>query len=765
MNRLVERSKRRLLKILPGDEAIQGNSGTSSQRPGQAAPSNVAAIDTTPSQITTTTVSQVIEGDPSTISSKTLWEKAVENVRATKAWQDYCKALRKKNIQVPGETSAGSIADAKTLSEITKTAQQIQDIKAKWSLDIGGRTVEVRDLCDKVLNGLKAIKDLGTAATSLNPYASTAWGIVQFLISGPINHRETSKLCWEELPRILGLISRYQTFEAIYEQQDISKSKDLLEISLIELYTSLLKYQITIVIFTLSRSRVLKGYTKRKSDSEVQSILDDIEKQEATIGKIERDIDREIETGNWKRQFEASAEIKFALERLDDLLRWSIANLNTISQRATNKDYDELLDWISPIKYENTHNKTTKTPLSGTGLWLIDHASYTTWKSSRISSTLWLHGFMGSGKSCLAHTVIEDLQERVRASEDELFAYFYCDGTDSKGSEEIASSASILRALLKQISHSRERDESVKSILEDMHEQKKHKADLSEEHAFHIIETLMKKFTIMVILLDGLDECPIDVQRNLLRRFRQIFQTSGVIVKFFISSRHTLLIEQQLLLDFRTRQINIADNNRADISRLVREKVTQAASDPTLGLQHLYVKGVYTQTRAVIEKLEENASGMFRWIQLSLAYLHASITFREMSERLTRLERLTSLFDLYDELYNGMLRDRSQEQKIAIELLLTFVLYGKSRCGEHLLHRKTFLSLDGIDLPIAEAIAFVTSGSNGEGPRMTDLYSVQELWSLCPTFVLLDGHSPEERSSMTLSGKQLPNLWLNAIVC
>jgi hypothetical protein len=39
--------------------------------------------------------------------------------------------------------------------------------------------------------------------------------------------------------------------------------------------------------------------------------------------------------------------------------------------------------------------------LPGTGQWLLSDIAFETWKNESVSSLLWLHGMIGSGKSKL----------------------------------------------------------------------------------------------------------------------------------------------------------------------------------------------------------------------------------------------------------------------------------------------------------------------------------------------------------------------------
>lgn len=61
----------------------------------------------------------------------------------------------------------------------------------------------------------------------------------------------------------------------------------------------------------------------------------------------------------------------------------------------------EILQWISPIPYEQHHNQAKEDIMSGTGLWFLDDDRLLEWRGSSASSIMWLRGIAGSGKSKL----------------------------------------------------------------------------------------------------------------------------------------------------------------------------------------------------------------------------------------------------------------------------------------------------------------------------------------------------------------------------
>lgn len=62
-----------------------------------------------------------------------------------------------------------------------------------------------------------------------------------------------------------------------------------------------------------------------------------------------------------------------------------------------------ILKWLSPLDYSTYHNSYFNRVLVGTGQWLLHDKRYLDWKTSTSSSILWLHGSIGTGKSCLTY--------------------------------------------------------------------------------------------------------------------------------------------------------------------------------------------------------------------------------------------------------------------------------------------------------------------------------------------------------------------------
>lgn len=642
------------------------------------------------------------------VSTSEIWGKAIKQVQSSDPWKGFCSALKLDPLQ--------AATDVDTPGKLAKLVADVQECasKAQATLPAGRKTIALREVFEKVTSSLLAIKDFGTAAATFNPYASLAWSGVLFFIQAAHNSYEIRRECWENLPKMIDLVVKYQTFENVYSLSDLTLSKDVIEGALLKLYVSILQFQVAVVNYSKSRRQQIKATFQPIEKSIPRKILNEIQNNEAEVARLQTLADRElIELEN--------KDIRQALERLHDHVSSDMASL---CQHISRKRREAILKWISPIKYENAHNRDEKTAMVDTGGWLISSERYESWQGSPVPSTFWLYGFMGSGKSCLTHVVIEDMKKHVNVDEKRMLAYFYCDGTSVESAAEIADSTMVLRCLLKQLCEPVD-PSSLSTSLIQAYDELHLKADLPRQRCLQLIIELVSNYSDTTIILDGLDECPAEVQRSLGDSLFQISEHAAGLVRIFISSRRTPEIED-ILLRFNATQVNVAHHNRRDIAHLVKEEVSKAATTP--GLRKLYVRDEVSQEQAVVQKLLEGAQGMFRWVRMSLDYLNRSRNFGELGRRLDQLSRANGLFDVYDLIYDEMMRDREEDDQDlqAIITLLTYLMYGQQldrKFGVYLFHQD-----------VLHLVSFaVTRKLGGNGS-----YSADELVALCPSLLSLE---------------------------
>lgn len=118
------------------------------------------------------------------------------------------------------------------------------------------------------------------------------------------------------------------------------------------------------------------------------------------------------------------------------------------------------------------------------------------------------------------------------------------------------------------------------------------------------MSNLLEHYKHPVIVLDALDECPKGSRGLILSDLLSILKISKYPVKVFISSRHSLEIEDRLQ-NFQNVSIEAKDNAE-DIENYVKSALTRRIEDRELLRGHVSI-----ELRQCIEKvLQRDANGM-----------------------------------------------------------------------------------------------------------------------------------------------------------
>ena len=188
----------------------------------------------------------------------------------------------------------------------------------------------------------------------------------------------------------------------------------------------------------------------------------------------------------------------------------------------------------SNAKPTNQESDIAYSFVEGTSKWIFKEESYSTWLSA-LSSTLWVHGAAGIGKSCLAYSVLKRLKGSVQDEEQTSIAYFYF-------REEHEELRSVKNALSWMVIQTAESDPSYCERAA---------ADLDQNGT--ILDTDLSaiwdrffgnKFTKdsnakLYLIFDGLDEADANERSTLLELLTQI-RTKGLNICVLITSRSEL---------------------------------------------------------------------------------------------------------------------------------------------------------------------------------------------------------------------------------
>lgn len=127
-----------------------------------------------------------------------------------------------------------------------------------------------------------------------------------------------------------------------------------------------------------------------------------LDNMQMPIDRIERKVQdlhdlRLNEMNEYRRLKSMLDELQMPIDRIER----GMHGLHDMQDDFSDAKRAEILQWLSPIPYEQHHNQVNQEIMAGTGLWFLNDDELLGWRGSSTSSIMWLRGIAGSGKSKL----------------------------------------------------------------------------------------------------------------------------------------------------------------------------------------------------------------------------------------------------------------------------------------------------------------------------------------------------------------------------
>ena len=639
-----------------------------------------------------------------------LWRRALKVVEGREDWTKCCQIIQSRT----GAQVSRSVDGKTSLLQIEEVTLYVQQLATSKDQE---RSTTFQACVDGVTKTLQCIKDVGAAATAFNPYAAFGWNILQYVVSVASTDRVVQRSACETLPEVVERLIRYQTWTEFYPEGSTTAIRTQFEDCLQDVYTGVLTYQVAVVIDLYSRmTRWKTALSATEAASRTQEALTNLEAKERKWQLLEPVVNREISNAQFKQIQDASIELKKTSQAILD-------KVAVLSQYTEEERRHAILEWISPVHSEEAHREVRRQSLPGTAIWLMNHSDYMSWCNDSKFTCLWLEGWAGVGKSCLVNAVIEDQIARFKASHERpQVLYFYCDGTDAEHRQQIDSHEKILRSLVRQLA-ALGNTQSLPTVLIDIYDRQRNTVYLNGEQCHDLLLSMSDDSVDLKIILDGIDECPPNVQWNLIRAVHQLSTKRSGRVKIVAAGRATATLQSSLEL-LKPAIVHVQDHNQDDIRIMVESTVAESLKNEIL--RPLYLINSRNLAPKVIEKLVEAARGMFRYVQIAFDRLHKSKSPHILERRLGQLDQLTGIDDLYEQNWADAMADMDSLEQEVIIASLVFLIYGFSygirndisdriaiRDSQHILEAGTFILKGNIDEP----------------------FSIRDLVALCPSFL------------------------------
>ncbi|KAF8507541.1 hypothetical protein JB92DRAFT_2793444 [Gautieria morchelliformis] len=323
-------------------------------------------------------------------------------------------------------------------------------------------------------------------------------------------------------------------------------------------------------------------------------------------------------------------------------MRGSVAGLE---QARQNDRRDKIFAWLAAPDHQSSHTSAQKKRQPETGLWLVRGETFKAWRDLP-HSTLWLHGKMGSGKTILSSTVIDQLFLPNGRDPLPTVAYFYF--TSKQTGTNVAVRSLINQLLLTMTSHG----DDIPAALESLYSQHSEgRQSPTMDSLISTLKSLIGSITQPYIVLDALKKC--EDGGELLRLIQEIHG---------LGSLHLLATSRD--------ELDIMDV----MSALGPLKVPMDESDIQDDIQLHIHKTLYNDKQyqkwslEVKEKVEttliNGGHGMFRWVVCQLDALGKCRTSAAVEAALQALPR--TLYETYDKI---LLNIQEEDRQSALKVL------------------------------------------------------------------------------------------------
>lgn len=288
----------------------------------------------------------------------------------------------------------------------------------------------------------------------------------------------------------------------------------------------------------------------------------------------------------------------------------------------------DIRSWLGAPDPSINQNMASRKCHEATGSWFVHGSQFFHWKD-RPNSFLWLHGFVGCGKTILCSTVISNIRKHTASVAKTVLAFYYFDFSN----QIKAQASSCLRSIVLQLAQ-RSRDITA---LENLHRVYTTSTPPTNE-LLEVLRYILQSFQRVYIVVDALDECTDQ---------EELFDIIETVRSWRMDSLCILVTSRD--------EPNV--RNALDLARDQEVPLQNSAVDKdiTLSIAETLGKDPKLQDWSdmfpeIEASLTEGAKGMFRWVECQLE------TLRGCPSRAEVRKALNELPENLDQTYERILR-------------------------------------------------------------------------------------------------------------
>lgn len=299
-----------------------------------------------------------------------------------------------------------------------------------------------------------------------------------------------------------------------------------------------------------------------------------------------------------KETYDDLKELKKQLDQLSSPLLRMDKRVATLLEKLEEKEFDEMMHFISSEMFGKSHAAVTDTRIEHTGDWILVSRDFRDWQEMSSSSailclkgtgkfSLGSHFFdlngvilsnidhsVGTGKTYLTSKVVDYVKQALATSQhDEGFAFFYCNRSGPTMQDPII----VLRSFVRQLACKAFGEPGLiqSSLAQKCKAARREGRELGYKECKTLILDSLNLYSKTTIILDALDESDITTY-NLCTILSEMIEESKRPIKIFISTRP----DRKYLKAFQNKRIITLDssNQQEDIKRFLEEKLYSTES-------------------------------------------------------------------------------------------------------------------------------------------------------------------------------------------
>ncbi|KAF4448098.1 WD domain-containing [Fusarium albosuccineum] len=553
-----------------------------------------------------------------------------------------------------GVSSAAVDEGIDRLKLIQRTAEEkLEKLpEAQLAFKIRDKQIVVRQAIVKAIQVITAFKPIISGAVSAEPHAALAWAGVMTVLPILENVFQQDQDAADGLNNIVFVMARYQ------QLQEASFASEFHHSSHTEITRQLLSrirtelVSIYAQIYVYETRFVLQYATRNKAHRSLRNTVnaDDWKRLWADIESTSRRIDQGVQDRVGARTLEMWQQVNDIMkstERIETLQNDILDAVRDVDQRQLLLS----LKVTGNAIFDSGKTSGVEVPcLPGTQRRILKEIQ--DWTENPTGETiLWLQGMAGTGKTSVALTVANALNERQPFTDGAespttafLGASFFFkqgDATRNSTSELFPTLAWCLASVLPDL-----KLHIADAIVNNLGIETKGPQQQLKELILGPLSLLDEKTFVplrLVVVVDALDECDENEAENLLGMLANIKHLQQVQLRILITSRR----EGHLLRGFKELPGELYRSVRLDKIELPTDENEQI-DDITLYLSHT-LAGIAKKndveedwiTDAEIKKLREKANGLFIYAATTCRFLDS----RDFDDKDARDQRLELIFE------------------------------------------------------------------------------------------------------------------------